>query len=55
MDFPKKTSERVICRERKLKKFREIVFFDVFLKRNHLVYIKIYKSKKYFLAILMPK
>ena len=42
--FQKKTSERVISGERKLKKCkkcREIVFFEVRLKRNRLVYIKI--------------
>ena len=55
MLFQKKTSEQVISRERKLENFREIVFFDVHLKRNRLVYIKIYKSKKYFLLILMRK
>ena len=53
--FHKKMSERVISRERKVEKLREIVFFDVHLKRNRLVYIKIYKSKKYFLLILMRK
>ena len=52
MVFPKKTSERLISPERKVKKFREIVFFEVHLKWNHLVYIKI-ESKKYFLLILM--
>ena len=41
MLFPKKASERVISRERKLEKFREIVFFEVHLKRNRLAYIKI--------------
>ena len=39
--FQEKTSEWVISRERKLEKFREIVFFEVHLKRNRLAYIKI--------------
>ena len=55
MVFPKKPSERVISGEGKLKKFGQIVFFDVHLKRNALVYIKTCKSNKEFLVIFMRK
>ena len=55
MHFPNKTSEGVKSRERELKKFREIVFFDVHLKGNRLVCLKIYKSKMYFFVIFMRR
>ena len=55
MLFPNKTSKRVISREKQLKKFREIVFFDVHLKGSHLVCLKIYNSKKCFFVIFMRR
>ena len=55
MLFPKNTSARVISGEGKLEKFGEIVFSDVRLIRNGLVYIKACKSNKEFLGIFIRK
>ena len=53
--FSKKTIWTGNISRKKFEKFREIVFFNVHLKRNRLVYTTIYKSKKYFFLILMRK
>ena len=53
--FGKETSGTAICQERKMKKGRKKVFFNVHLIRNLLVYVEKRKSEKEFLVIFMQK
>ena len=53
--FGKKTSETAISQERKMKKGRKKVFFNVHLIRNLLVSVEKCKSEKEFLVIFMQK